>query len=429
MIPTAVVMNMYYTGLGIARSLGEHGVPVIGVTSQHRIYGNYTRYAKIVFAPDSRNQPEELASFLIELGARLGHRAVIFPTRDHDVVFLDRFRRELEPYFILIAPETAALGVCLDKWETYLAACRADVPTPKCWMIEDEEYLPRVLAEASYPCVLKPVSAYEWRQQKNWEIVGGRKAIAIFSADELRAEYASVARANPRALVQEMIPGADDCLVIAACYLDRQGRWVAGFNTQKLVQSPEGFGTGCIVQSADRPEVFAPAVRILQHIGFTGIAEVEFKWDEGRHEYRLIEINPRLWDQHRLGKSVGADLAYLRYCEEAGIEPPVLARRPAGEKWIAEDSFILTALRLLWRRDPKLGSLFRLARGRRTYAIWSVRDPAPFVADLCLRFLPELIRSGIRALWTSLKSRPSRKGFGQQTGVLFAGPSQKKSHD
>src|SRR5215471_13750708 len=95
--PTAVVMNMFYTGLGIARSLGENGVPVIGLSAQRGIYGNYTRYAKVLFAPDSRTQPQALAEFLVELGKSFEQRAVIFPTRDDDVMFLDRYRQLLEP--------------------------------------------------------------------------------------------------------------------------------------------------------------------------------------------------------------------------------------------------------------------------------------------------------------------------------------------
>ena len=123
-------MNMFYTGLGIARSLGENGIPVIGLTSQPRVYGNFTRYAKIVFCPDSRREPEALLAWLTKFGRDLGSRAVIFPTRDDDVAFLDRFRRELEPYFILTIPESKVLDGCLSKWETYLWAERAGVSTP-----------------------------------------------------------------------------------------------------------------------------------------------------------------------------------------------------------------------------------------------------------------------------------------------------------
>src|SRR5882672_11410312 len=136
-------MNMYYTGLGIARSLGEHGIPVLGLTAQHRIYGNFTRYAKAVFCPDSRHRPEELLSFLLKLGEGMGHRAVVFPTRDDDALFLDRYRDQLTPYFTLAVPETSVLEACLNKWATYQWAQQAEVATPKCWLIEGEPDLRR----------------------------------------------------------------------------------------------------------------------------------------------------------------------------------------------------------------------------------------------------------------------------------------------
>src|SRR4051812_32595564 len=114
MRPTAVVMNMFYTGLGIARSLGEHGVPVIGLSARHRIYGNFTRYARIVFCPDSRDEPEALKNFLVELGEKTGSRSVLFPTRDDDLTFLDHYRAELMPYFSILAPDGPVLDTCLN---------------------------------------------------------------------------------------------------------------------------------------------------------------------------------------------------------------------------------------------------------------------------------------------------------------------------
>src|ERR1043165_9210904 len=95
----AVVMNLFYTGLGIARSLGERGVRVIGLTARHGIYGNFTRYAETVFCPDSRTEPEKLLAFLVNMGRDSAERSVMFPTRDDDLIFLDRFRTELEPYY------------------------------------------------------------------------------------------------------------------------------------------------------------------------------------------------------------------------------------------------------------------------------------------------------------------------------------------
>lgn len=398
MKPSAIVINIFYTGLGIARSLGRRGVPVIGLTSQRGIYGNYTRYADVRMAPDSRSAPEELLQHLLTLAKELRGRGIIFPTRDDDVAFLDRYREELEPWFSLVLAPRPAVRVCLDKWETYRLATRSGVATPRCWRISSQKDLGEAAREATFPCVLKPMLSHHWRQGANWELVGARKAIGIASESALFAEYATVARAGPDVLLQEMIPGADDCLVIAACYMDRRGNWASGFNTQKLRQAPEEFGTGCVVQAVDRPELFPPTRRLLTEIGYTGIAEVEYKWDARDRAFKLIEINPRPWDQHTLGPASGVDLMYLAYCDHAGLPMPLMVPRAAGHKWIAEDAFLTEAVRLAWRRNGAVRRLIRLGAGRRIYAISSWRDPVPMVAYAATRYLPGLIGAVGRAL-------------------------------
>src|ERR1035441_2316502 len=87
-----------------------------------------------------------------------------------------------------MVPESSVLRACLNKWETYLCAQRAGVATPQCWLIGNMEDLWRIVPEVTYPCVLKPVAAHHWRQGGNWEIVGGRKAIGIFTREQLRSE-------------------------------------------------------------------------------------------------------------------------------------------------------------------------------------------------------------------------------------------------
>jgi predicted ATP-grasp superfamily ATP-dependent carboligase len=333
--------------------------------------------------------------FLLKPELQAGQRSVLFPTRDDDLVFLDRFRQELAPSFSLVMPETSALRTCLNKWETYLCANRAGVDAPKCWMIEDENDLRQAAAAVKYPCVLKPVSSHHWRQGNNWEIVGERKAIAVSLEQELLTQYKAIERADKRAILQELVMGSDDCLVTTACYLGQGARWIGAFNTQKLVQVPQGFGTGCIVQVITRPELFEPTSRLLQSMDFTGIAEVEYKWDAASGKYKLIEVNPRPWDQHRLGNACGVDLIYMAYCERAGLPMPAPGDSNTGWKWIADDTLTVTAVRMLWRRDPDLSKLIGHARGKRIYAIWSLLDPLPFIA-FCFSFVGKLWRAAIR---------------------------------
>ncbi len=396
-------MNMFYTGLGIARSLGEQGVRVIGLTSHRGSYGNYTRYAQLRFCPNSREEPEALLEFLLRLGEQMQDAAVIFPTRDDDVMFLQRFREQLSPRFVLLLPENSALQACLDKWETYEWAQAVGIPSPRSWKVDSEEDLVRIAPEISFPCVLKPRSAHLWRKAGNWEKVGHRKAIAISSPENCSLHTVTSLERIARALLQELVSGGDDSLYVAACYLDRQCNFISGFTAQKLLQVPEGFGTGCIVQAVNRPDLLVMASELLQKMRFTGIAEVEFKWDHSCRDYKLIEVNPRPWDQHRLGKACGVDLIYTAYCDLLGLPVSRPALQQTGHKWIAEDVFAVAFLQSLWKRNGNVFSLLRLARGKRTYAVWSVRDPLPFLALLGKQLGPELIMTLLRRLASSIR--------------------------
>jgi hypothetical protein len=88
---------------------------------------------------------------------------------------------------------------------------------------------------------------------------------------------------------------------------------------------------------------------------------------------------------------------YLAYCDCAGLPKPALQVDLSPRKWVAEDAFILTALRLLWRRERGIGALVRQARGERVYAIWSATDPLPFIAYVA-SLIPELGRMGLQRM-------------------------------
>ncbi len=393
----AIVMNLFYTGLGIARSLGERGVPVFGLTAHRQAYGNRSRYVTTVPCADSAEAPERLLDDVLALAQQLGRRGILFPTRDSDLVFLERYRARLEPHFDLVVPSSPALALALDKNETFRRANTCAVASPRSWAIGSETDLLSVRQELVFPAIVKPLAAYHWRTAAKWELVGGRKAIAVNSFDELLFEYRTVARADARAIVQELIPGDDDRLFVVACYVDRQHQSRAAFNAQKLIQCPPGLGTGCILQTTHKPVLLERTARLLRNMDFSGVAEVEYKWDQRDSEFKLIEVNPRPWDQHRLGAAVEADVIYAAYCDHAGLPLTAPTARTITVKWVAEDALMLAMLRLVWHRQPGVGALLRQARGRRIYGIWAMSDPMPFI-HFAAGFLKDMLRNVVRAL-------------------------------
>lgn len=403
----AVILNMHYTGLAMARSLGRRGVPVIGLSAQQGVYGGWTRHAQVRNAPDSRDQPAELCETLLALAREIGPGAVLFPTRDHDVVFLSRYRRELTPHFHLVLPGEEALRVALDKGLTYEAAVRAGVATPATWVVNSSAELTAILGDVRFPCVLKPVEAHHWRQHGKWEAVGSRKAICLASAEELTQAYHGIAQAEGRALVQEVIPGGDDALLAVGCYVQQDGTWGGAFGAHKLIQTPAGYGTGCVLESADCSHLVEPTQRLLKSIGFRGVAEVEYKRHQTTGEYQLIEINPRPWDQHGLGEASGVDVCYLAYCDLTGQRPTETVPGRGPSKWIAEDAFLIEAIRLAGRRDPALQRLLAAVGGRRMYGIWDWRDPVPGLAYL-FTGVPALGVAVVKAAWAGARHRLTR---------------------
>src|SRR5262249_34955872 len=120
--PPVVILNMAHTGLGIARNLRSQDVPIFAATAKRDLVGNYTRYAKLLLSPDSAEAPEELASFLCNLAKQLAAKCVLFPTRDQDVLFIERFRESLKEHYLMPVPAAGVLTRLLDKVEMAEAA-------------------------------------------------------------------------------------------------------------------------------------------------------------------------------------------------------------------------------------------------------------------------------------------------------------------
>src|SRR5689334_22071453 len=76
---TVVIMNLHYTGLGIARSLAGLPVDVIGVGADRTFFGGRSRHVRFLHSPDSALQPEACLRFLLDLAPSLRKPVVLLP--------------------------------------------------------------------------------------------------------------------------------------------------------------------------------------------------------------------------------------------------------------------------------------------------------------------------------------------------------------
>ncbi|HXI70971.1 MAG TPA: hypothetical protein VNN22_11510 [Verrucomicrobiae bacterium] len=377
--PTAVILNLHYTGLGIARSLKGRGIPVIGLMGSPRQCGWLSRFCRARTSPSARTHPQALLPYLLDLAAEVGTGAILLPTSDADVLFITQHREALSAHFVFPLPETDVVDMLMDKAKLYRKALECDVPAPRTILCDNLAALRAAAGVISYPVVVKPVVSLLWHHPTNASIVGGSKAIKVWSPEALEKTYRQVSRANHTVLVQEFVPGGDEQLFIAGLYFSRNGEPAGGFTARKWCQVPQETGTGVVVESVVNPEILSLATRLLRHLGFRGVAEVEFKQHPATGIYHLIEINPRFWDWHRLGAVCGINLCVMAYQDLTGHEISPMTRQKEGTYWVAGKGLLRhLAAALLKRRNPaSLSVLWRLVPAAKEYAIFAWDDPLP----------------------------------------------------
>jgi predicted ATP-grasp superfamily ATP-dependent carboligase len=416
--PPVFVMNPYYTGIGIARNLRAHRVDVYGLSSEADAPGARSRFFKGIHrVPNGRDEPEALCERLIELRRHYENAPVIFPTRDFDVMFLHKHRRQLNSLYRL--PQNASVEILLDKLALFKVAKEQHIPVPATVVCSSVEELTRELPELRFPLVVKPRVAAHWRRKGVWEAVGSRKAFLVTTREQLLAEYQRISPVAPELMIQEYIHGSDCDIAVCCCFLDAAHEMKAHFTARKLRQHPPLFGTGCAVETTSLPEIVPIAKRLLQAVGYTGIAEVEFKRNASDGKWHLIEVNPRHWDQHEIGAHIGVNLSWVAYQHMIGrpLDAGVAVQKPEAQfRWIAESEALMLVLANARRqfkdnREHPLRERLRLhlraltssfsemaylLRGRKVFAILHRRDPLPGIL-MCLRTARALFRHAFAA--------------------------------
>jgi D-aspartate ligase len=378
-----VVLNTHHSGLAIARDLAPLGVRVIGLTAVPQFPGNCSRHVEYREAPDSLTEAPALLDTLVRLADELQQRAVLLPTRDHDLNFISRYRASLDALFIVPLLPPAGLERVMNKDVLADAARSAGLRVPRSVTVREAFQLQQA-RELRFPCICKPLYASQWRRAGVWEAVGRQKARRVETYDELVAYYRAFSHLDPLVTVQEWVEGGEQNLLIFGSYC-RSDHEVAGFFTaRKRLQYPPLAGTGIVVEALPLPRLEEPSRALLRALEFCGISEIEYKLDDRDGGLYLIEVNPRHWDQHGLGTAVGVNLSELLYRDVTGQPMHAMQQSTGPVRWIAEAEYARHLARCLLGRAPWSDAGLALGAAR-TWAVYNSGDPGPFLSLLGLR--------------------------------------------
>jgi D-aspartate ligase len=339
--PAAIVVDVgWVNGLAAIRSLGRAGVPVIAVDHRESALGFRSRYAVPVVSPDPQDE-DAFVAFLARLAEELESPIPIFPTHDEPLNAIARGADRLGERFRYPFPAWEVLGRIQSKRAQLEAAERAGIAVPR-WSAESA-----AADELGYPVLVKPSSTEGFKRRF------GRQAFRCETRAEVEAAFAEAAEYEP--LVQELIPGGDDELYTLGSYLDRGGEPLGLFCGRKLRQTPPGVGTCRVGEAVWVEEVVDQGLRFLRELGHVGLSQVEFKRDPRDGSYRLMEINPRLWQWHGLAAACGVDFPRIAYEDLIGERPDPARMNGTRRRWAIT---LLAGERPALQRPPYVDAVF-----------------------------------------------------------------------
>jgi D-aspartate ligase len=373
----ALVIGGNLNGLSIARSLGRRGVPVWVATPPNIKLATCSRYT-LRTVPWPEGEYEVQAAYLSELADRYDlDQWVLFPTSDESAALLSKFHATLSSRFRVSTPAWEVLRWAYDKRLTYRLAAEQQVDYPATIYPASEVALQA--AACSFPAILKPAThavVNRFTADKAWPVA---------NRDELLARYRNARELVPPdlILVQELIPGGGESQFSYAA-LCCDGQPIASLTARRTRQYPIDFGySSSFVETLDIPEIVAPSRRLLAAIRYTGLVELEYKFDARDGGYKLLDINPRLWTWSPLGGRAGVDFPYLLWQMLTGNSVPQQTGL-AGARWVRMSTDFPAAIHLMLRGLLSPATYLRSLRGPLEFALLASDDPLPGLLDLPL---------------------------------------------
>ena len=309
--PPALVANAHITGLGVARALAAHGVPVIALDRTGR--GVASPSGAVAYAGQVTYPLEDRGAFREDvegIAAELGHEPVAFACMDE---WVNAFAEE-RPEGVRLSFDDRTYDGVLDKEALYRRCAELGVPYPETYRLGEGGVDPAEAADRlGYPLVVKPA------RKREGEAVLGTNVLEVDDAEALASVVATAEDAGIRLLAQERVDVAVGEDRSVASYVPPSGvEDVLGIVGNARVRNPTGYGTSCVVRRVENPELAGRAYDLLADAGYHGISEAEFVYDETRGEFVLLDLNTRPWKWIGLPVEVGANLPYAAYAETVG---------------------------------------------------------------------------------------------------------------
>ncbi len=398
----AIILGGAHGSLEIARSLGRRGIRVWLVTDDNPL-PRYSRYVERSFTWAGPRDPDALG-FLADLCRRHDLQGwMLFVGSDDDLCFAAQNHSALAALFTLTIPAWDTVRIAHDKRQMNIRAGELGIAHPRSRYPRSADEL--IDDTFSFPVIVKP----SLREGRNAFV--DAKAWRADNRGELAKRYAAAKAlvGGDAIMIQELVPG-DGTAQYSYAGLWHRGAPAAALVARRRRQYPRDFGfTSTYVETAHAPEVEAAAVRFLASIGYSGLVEIEFKYDARDGLYKILDVNARAWTWIALGAAAGIDFPALQWALACG-ERVSASAAASGISWLYLARDVAAALHEMAAGRLSFLNYLRALTRSSARAVFAFDDPWPALIDVPL--------SAARVVTRRLSRRKSDTGATLQSARL-----------
>jgi predicted ATP-grasp superfamily ATP-dependent carboligase len=181
---------------------------------------------------------------------------------------------------------------------------------------------------------------------------------------------------------------------------------LATFLAQKIREHPPGGGGTTMGVLADNPDLDATTRDLLTSLGYRGIVDLDWRYDQRDNSYKLLDVNLRMGANFRLFVGAnGMDVVRAQYLDLTGQEVPAPTPN-GGRRWVVEPFDLWASAGYQRAGELTFRAWLSSFRGVQEGAWFARDDVKPFLA-MALLFVLQPPYRGLKRLRRLLSRRRS----------------------
>ena len=314
-IGTYTLVREFYEAYGVRSVVlpaAGNGVIEHSVAIELRPIGSMADESRVVAA---------LRDLAAELKSESERPLMLFGSLDFHIMLIAKHREQLEAQYVIPYPELETIEAAALKENFYALADKLDIAHPRTAVYYPGTELQEMAKDFTYPVIGKPSSSGDWIAAK---FEGKQKIHTINSRAELESLLAKIDGSGYTSgyILQEYVPGGDDAMRLCTYFATQEGKVIfAGYGEVVIEEhAPLVLGNSAAIVTGQNDQMAADGARMLEELGWRGIAMIDAKYDHRDGQIKFFEINPRLGRNHFYLTAAGVNPARFYVTEFLGAD-------------------------------------------------------------------------------------------------------------